>query len=57
VSDWLHGVLVPPLNIAKLRALARLIRRASELQPQEPFPVLYFLEHSLPQAPVAIRLI
>lgn len=50
MSDWLHGVRVPPLNIAQLRELAGLVRGASQLQPQEPFPVLYFLEHSLPQA-------
>src|ERR1022692_1305297 len=49
MSDWLHGVRVPPINITRLRELAGLIRRESHLRPEEPFPVLYFLEHSLPQ--------
>lgn len=50
MSDWLHGVRVPPLSIAQLRELADMVREASHLKPEEPFPVLYFLEHSLPQA-------
>jgi hypothetical protein len=50
MSDWLHGVRVPPLRIAQLRELAALVRGGSQLRAEEPFPVLYFLEHSLPQA-------
>lgn len=50
MSDWLHGVRVPPLSIAQLRELAGLVREASHLKPEEHFPVPYFLEHSLPQA-------
>src|SRR6267154_2486567 len=50
MSDWLHGIRVPPLTINQLRELAKLIRSASQLKPEEPFPVLRFLEHALPQA-------
>lgn len=50
MSDWLHGVRVPPISIAQLRELAGLVRDSSHLTPQETFPVLYFLERSLPQA-------
>lgn len=50
MSDWLHGVRVPPLSILQLRELAGLVRDSSRLTPLEPFPVLYFLEHSLPEA-------
>lgn len=50
MSDWLFGVRVPPINIGQLRELATLFRDASRLKPEESFPVLYFLEHSLPKA-------
>jgi Zn-dependent peptidase ImmA (M78 family) len=50
MSDWLHGVRVPPITINQLRDLARLIRNASHLKPEEPFPVLYFLEQAMPEA-------
>ncbi len=50
MSDWLHGVRVPPTSIGKLRAFATLIREASRLKPDERFPVPQFLELSLPQA-------
>jgi Zn-dependent peptidase ImmA (M78 family) len=50
MSDWLHGVRVPPLTIIQLRDLAKMIRVASQLTPEEPFPVLFFFEHSLPMA-------
>lgn len=50
MSDWLHGVRVPPLSIVQLRELAGAIRAGSHLPPVEPFPVLYFLEHALPEA-------
>jgi len=50
MSDWLHGVRVPPLSIAQLRELAGVIRAGSHLSPVEPFPVLYFLEHALSKA-------
>lgn len=47
MSDWLHGVRVPPRNIVDLRRIADLIRRSSQLRPEEPFPVLRFLEWSM----------
>lgn len=50
MSDWLHGVRVPPLSIAQLRELAGVIRAGLHLSPVESFPVLYFLEHALSKA-------
>jgi len=49
MSDWLHGVKVPPLRIRDIRALATGIRLRSGLTRGEPFPVLFFLEWSMPQ--------
>ncbi|MBX5460989.1 MAG: ImmA/IrrE family metallo-endopeptidase [Steroidobacteraceae bacterium] len=48
MSDWLHGTRVPPLSIADLRDTADLIRRNSGLSPAERFPVLPFLEWTMP---------
>lgn len=50
MSDWLHGIRVPPLSIAQLRELAGVIRAGLHLSSVEPFPVPYFLEHALPKA-------
>jgi hypothetical protein len=47
MSDWLHGVKVPPRRINDLRALASDIRVQSELSTDEPFPALHFLEWSM----------
>lgn len=47
MSDWLHGVRVPPMNILTLRCLADAIRQHSTLQAADPFPVLRFLEWSM----------
>lgn len=47
MSDWLHGVRVPPMNILPLRGLAEAIRQHSTLKAEEPFPVLRFLEWSM----------
>lgn len=47
MSDWLHGVRVPPMRIDELREIATVIRQQSELSPEEPFPVLKFLEWSM----------
>ncbi len=47
MSDWLRGVKVPPLKITEIRRLATSIRRNSQIEPEEPFPVLEFMEFSL----------
>lgn len=47
MSDWLHGVRVPPLNILDLRDLAVRIRSGSQLDERAPFPVLHFLEWTM----------
>lgn len=47
MSDWLHGIRVPPLRIADLRTMAESIRSRSGLSTSEPFPVLPFLEFSM----------
>jgi len=47
MSDWLHGVRVPPLNIRDLRELAITIRSASQLDECASFPVLHFLEWTM----------
>jgi hypothetical protein len=49
MSDWLRGVKVPPLKITDIRRLASLIRDGSQIKPGERFPVLEFLEFSLPR--------
>jgi IrrE N-terminal-like domain len=49
MSDWLHGVRVPPLKIRDLRRLAVAIRSHSNLEECAPFPVLRFLEWSMPE--------
>lgn len=49
MSDWLHGLKVPPLKITDIRRLATAIRRGSQIEPEERFPVLEFLEFSLPE--------
>jgi hypothetical protein len=48
MSDWLRGVKVPPLRIADIRRLTTSIRHGSQIEPEESFPVLEFLEISLP---------
>lgn len=50
MSDWLNGVKVPPLRISDIRSLASVIRSHTEVAPEEAFPVLQFLEFSLPAA-------
>jgi Zn-dependent peptidase ImmA (M78 family) len=47
MNDWLHGVQVPPLGILEIRRQAEVIRSGVHLTPDEPFPVLAFLEHAL----------
>ena len=49
MSDWLHGVRVPPLNIRDLREIAAVIRRAFQLDDRASFPVLHFLEWTMPE--------
>jgi Zn-dependent peptidase ImmA (M78 family) len=47
MSDWLHGVRVPPLWINDIRSIASSLRSNSELSAAEPFPALHFLEWSM----------
>lgn len=49
MSDWLNGIKVPPLNIAQIRELTGTIRTSFGIDPEHPFPVLWFLETAMPQ--------
>jgi hypothetical protein len=48
MSDWLHGVRVPPLRINDIRQIASTLRSNADLSPAEPFPALHFLELAMP---------
>lgn len=50
MSDWLHGVRVPPLRTSDLRQFAKAIRLGAKIEVAQPFPVLPFLEHAMPAA-------
>ena len=45
MSDWLHGVEVPPLKISNIRDVTETIRSASSLNHAAKYPVLSLLEH------------
>lgn len=48
MSDWLHGVRVPPLRINNIREIASALRSNAGLTAVEPFPALHFLELAMP---------
>jgi Zn-dependent peptidase ImmA (M78 family) len=48
MSDWHHGVEVPPLSTEQIRRLTTGIRTSLGLDDGQRFPVLRFLEHGLP---------
>ena len=50
MSDWLHGVKVPPLRTSDIRALATQIRGGLRIPPEERFPAMEFLEFAMPCA-------
>lgn len=50
MSDWLHGVKVPPLRTSDIRDLATQIRSGLRVNAKDPFPVMDFLEFAMPRA-------
>lgn len=49
MSDWLNGVRVAPLKILQIRGLTSTMRTSFGIAPEDPFPVLWFLEAGMPQ--------